>query len=469
MAVIQGTAKDDTLIGDQGNRVQPVALDKMTIQQSVSARVHFDGSDAGFHNTVGMYTYDDAGNITSTKILFGDVSGTGVTGGPSAFDLALKAGQHIGFFVAPNAAGQSDIQGMLKDGGSFHLVNTSDGAPANVNSGQPMQLAFQSSSGQWSNVHTQYWTDLFTTNTKSNVDGVQHANVTTDPVTGQLHVAFEDMKGGGDHTFLDANFTIDIGTTNAVNMAHDTKAGLGSQDVNDVIDGGAGNDKIYGLSGNDHINGDAGNDQIYGGSGNDVLNGGTGNNIVDGGSGNDYIFAGGGNDTITGGSGYDTVDFGNATSGVSVNLNKHTATGFGADTISGVEAVKGSAFNDTLTGDKGSNYLDSGAGNDVLRGGKGADTLVGGTGNDTFVWGKKDIGTGIDTVKDFGNGHDVLDLRALFQGSQKANAGNVKVVDSAEGSHLWAKVGGSFQEVAVLEGVHHTTSGDLLKAGLLLV
>lgn len=469
MAVFQGTNGNDTLIGDAGNRSQSVALDKMTIHQSVTAHVHFDGSGAGYHNTVGMYTYDDTGKITSTQLLFGNVSAGGVAGGPSAFDMALKAGQHIGFFVAPNAAGQSDIAGMMKDGGSFHLVNTSDGAPANVNSGQPMQLAFHSSNDQWSNVHTEYWTNLFTTNTNDNVDGFQHAKVTTDPVTGQMHVAFEDLLNGGDQNFHDANFTIDIGTANATMMAHATQGGHGAHDYNDAINGNAGDDTLIGLSGRDHINGGAGNDTLFGGTGDDVLNGGTGTNHVNGGAGNDYIFAGGGNDTVVGGAGYDTIDFANATNGVHVNLNAHTATGFGSDTISGVEAVRGSAFNDVLIGDKGNNALDGGAGNDILRGGKGADTLFGGAGDDTFVWGKKDVGTGIDTIKDFGNGHDVLDLHALFQGSQAANAGNVKLVDSAEGSHLWAKVGGSFVDVAVLEGVHNTTAADLLKAGMLLV
>ncbi len=458
----------DLLIGNDAAKSGAVALDKMTIHQDVKAQFHFDGSGAGFHNTIGMYSYDKAGNITSTKILFADVSAGGVANGASDFSMALKAGEQIGFFVAPDAAGQSDIQGMLADGGSFHLVNTSNGAPANVFAGQPMQLAFHSSSDQWSTVHTQYWTDLFTTNTSANVDGYQHAQVTTDPVTGQLHVAFEDLINGGDQNFYDANFTVDIGVANAVQMAHEQKAGKAVAANNDILDGGNGNDMMFGLSGNDHMNGGAGNDRMFGGSGDDLLNGGTGDNLVNGGSGNDYIFAGGGNDTVIGGAGYDTIDFFNATSGVKIDLNKHSIAGFGEGTISGVEAVRGSAFNDVLAGDKQNNALDGGAGNDVLRGGKGADTLFGGAGDDTFVWGKNDIGTGIDTVKDFGKG-DVLDLRALFQGSQAANAGNVKIVDSAEGSHLWAKVGGSFQDVAMLEGVHGTSAAELLKAGMLLV
>ncbi len=461
MAVFQGTDGNDTLVGDAGGREQAVALDKIKISTDVQAHVHFDGSGAGFHNTVGMYTYDNTGKITSTQILFADVSSGGVQGGATDFSTALKAGQHIGFFVAPNAAEKSDIQGMLKDGGSFHLVNTADGAPANVLDGKPMQLAFHSSNDQWTNVHTQYWTDLFTTNTKDNVDGFQHAKVTTDPTTGQLHVAFEDLLGGGDHNFHDANFTVDIGTVNAVMMAHDTKGSHGAHDYNDTLYGGAGDDTLIGLSGNDKIYSGTGNDKLFGGTGDDVFF------LDSGGTTGAPIFS---HASIVGGSGFDTVDFSNAAASVSVDLERHfDLTGFRHDSIWGVEGIKGSANNDSLTGDKTANVIDGGAGNDYIRGGKGADVLTGGSGDDYFYWKKSDVGTGVDYIKDFGNGKDLLNLHDVLKGSKGSFTDNVKLVDDVTGSHLWAKVGGSFQEVAVLEGVHHTSASDLLKAGLLLV
>ena len=149
----------DTLIGD-GSAGGAVNMAKMTITEAVTAKVQFDGSGAGYHNTVGMYTYDNAGNITSTKLLFNDVSAGGVAGGPAAFEMALQAGQHIGFFVAPNAAGQTDIKSLAADGVTFHLVNTANGAPANVKSGEPMQIAYETQDHQWGVVHTQYWTDI---------------------------------------------------------------------------------------------------------------------------------------------------------------------------------------------------------------------------------------------------------------------------------------------------------------------
>ena len=137
--------------------------------------------------------------------------------------------------------------------------------------------------------------------------------------------------------------------------------------------------------------------------------------------------------------------------------------------MTGIEGLVGSRFGDTLTGDKHANVLDGGAGNDVIRGGKGADVMIGGTGDDTFVWSRSDVGTGVDRIADFGNGHDVLNMADLFKGQKGNHADKVKLVDDAAGSHLMAKIGDSYVEVAMLEGVHHTSAADLLKAGMLLV
>jgi Ca2+-binding RTX toxin-like protein len=46
------------------------------------------------------------------------------------------------------------------------------------------------------------------------------------------------------------------------------------------------------------------------------------------------------------------------------------------DTLSGIENVTGTAFNDALLGNAGANVLEGGPGNDILRGGGGADTFV---------------------------------------------------------------------------------------------
>jgi Ca2+-binding RTX toxin-like protein len=90
------------------------------------------------------------------------------------------------------------------------------------------------------------------------------------------------------------------------------------------------------------------------------------------------------------------VRYTSATAGVTLNLASTSAQntgGAGTDTISNVENVTGSSFNDALTGTAGGNVIDGGVGNDVLNGGCGNDTLIGGAGSDTMIG-----GSGVDTA-----------------------------------------------------------------------
>jgi Ca2+-binding RTX toxin-like protein len=82
----------------------------------------------------------------------------------------------------------------------------------------------------------------------------------------------------------------------------------------------------------------------------------------------------------------------------------------GNDTINGLEG------DDVLTGLRGNDILNGGDDNDILNGGKGSDTLNGGlgddnligrAGNDVFILG---AGLGVDTISDFGNGQDTIQL-----------------------------------------------------------
>jgi Ca2+-binding RTX toxin-like protein len=195
---------------------------------------------------------------------------------------------------------------------------------------------------------------------------------------------------------------------------HDFKTG-------DGIDGGAGDDVLFGEVGDDTLLGGKGADQLNGGDGADTLyhDGGsiawddfatgvvtewgfepatdryvtaTGlfleDNAVDtlnGGAGDDFILTGLG-DVVDGGEGNDTlqVEFTNRTSAMTLDLSGDAAgalTAAGAGAISNVElfGVRGTKFDDSITGT---------ANVDTLYGGKGADTVNGGAGNDTLSGGE---------------------------------------------------------------------------------
>ena len=75
------------------------------------------------------------------------------------------------------------------------------------------------------------------------------------------------------------------------------------------------------------------------------------------------------------------------------------------DVLQSIEAVAGSAFADTLTGDGGDNTLlgfdgndtlEGGAGNDRLSGGGGADSLSGGDGIDLADYAGANAGVAVD-------------------------------------------------------------------------
>jgi Ca2+-binding RTX toxin-like protein len=158
----------------------------------------------------------------------------------------------------------------------------------------------------------------------------------------------------------------------------------------DLIHGGRGNDELYGEGGSDRIYGDLGDDKASGGAGDyDEVSGGLGIDTLNGGPGNyDFVDGDYGYDRMDGGPGaHDVASFatdvaGGKGAGVWVDLAKHRARGDGHDRLFRFEDVEGSAFADTLIGDKGPNRIVGGPGDDTLRGGGGADELLGGQGSD---------------------------------------------------------------------------------------
>ncbi|TCU21826.1 putative secreted protein (type I secretion substrate) [Rhizobium azibense] len=207
---------------------------------------------------------------------------------------------------------------------------------------------------------------------------------------------------------------------------NDTLTGNSSANL---MEGGAGNDTMDGAGGVDTLTyatatagvtvnlatasaqntGGAGSDTISnfenltGSAFNDTLTGDGTANIIDGAAGDD---------TMDGGGGIDWLTYAAAASAVTVNLATLTGQntgGAGTDTISNIENLTGSAFNDTLTGDNSDNVIEGGVGNDTINGSGGTDTLTyinataGITMNLATGTGQATGGAGTDTISNFEN------------------------------------------------------------------
>jgi Ca2+-binding RTX toxin-like protein len=208
---------------------------------------------------------------------------------------------------------------------------------------------------------------------------------------------------------------------------HGRQAQIVGTDGDDVLHGTPGRDVIWGGQGDDEIFGSLGNDLLCGGPGADVVHGGRGNDEVDGGGGDydraigdlgdDKVLGGAGDfdevagdlgiDIVNGGAGdhdlvhgdygwdrmsggagagdvasFATAVAGGKGSGVWASLKTHRSRGDGHDKLFGFEDLQGSAFRDTLFGDRGGNGIDGGPGDDTIFGAGGPDRINGGQGSD---------------------------------------------------------------------------------------
>ena len=146
-------------------------------------------------------------------------------------------------------------------------------------------------------------------------------------------------------------------------------------------------------------------DSITGSNAANVLEGGAGNDTLNGSGGNDTLVGGAGKDTLIGGTGVDTVVYSGSSTGMNIWLDaplfsaadspiltgaarQITASGslVNEDTLTGIENVVGSAFDDVIKSNDKLNTIDGGNGNDVLQSWVDGqnDVMNGGQGSDTI-------------------------------------------------------------------------------------
>lgn len=205
---------------------------------------------------------------------------------------------------------------------------------------------------------------------------------------------------------------------------------------------------------------------ITGTFGKDTISGTTGDDIVFADFGDDLIFGSAGADIINGSHGFDTVDYSGSPAAISIRLNEvvngqltqFAGTGGFAqgDRLVDVEAIVGSAFNDTITGNGLANELAGGDGDDRINGLGGHDRLIGGTGRDTL-----DAGNGNDTLQG-GIGSDRLiggvGVDTLVVDSMNFLGAEVSLLNG------WAiYANGDFDTLATIENVTGSTGRDTIE------
>lgn len=118
--------------------------------------------------------------------------------------------------------------------------------------------------------------------------------------------------------------------------------------------------------------------------------------------------------------------------------------------------ITGTELSETLMGRADeSDTLEGLAGDDILQGKSGNDTLTGGAGDDTFIWSVNDKGTAgspdIDTITDFTEGNNLLQLHDLLQGE------TIGDIDSMENYVSWE---------SATSTLHVSTTGDFTEGGV---
>lgn len=458
---VYGGSGDDTLSGDSGNDIlyggggpSYVDMSAFTITEDYVGSVTFLGEGAGYRNALGMYKVDDDGSIYDVDVLFPNASKVGSGGslvpGESSVEVALEAGDQVGFFIVSNGYGKGGSnQAILSDlEGSFELRNVA-GEPGNLLNDSELQLFhIDAESGKATGVRSQYGYDIYHSaafpeaDYEPNPDNFPHTVGKVNSVSGEVFLGFEDLRGGGDKDYDDTVFSFDVGVSNARVLDPNIAYGEGGDDSplddsgegpvetpldaseNDHLIGGSGQDQIFGMAGHDRGEGGDGSDQLWGNSGHDTLSGGAGDDNISGGkdadelrggSGNDMLDGNSGDDSLLGESGNDRLDGSSGDDSLSGGNGHDTlAGGSGEDSLSGGlgnDSLAGGSGHDSLSGDDGTDRLEGGKGDDDLFGGKGSDKLYGGSGaDDLFGEDGKDYlngGSGDDRLEG-GAGNDRL-------------------------------------------------------------
>lgn len=273
---VEGGTGDDTIYGDGGN-------------EPTIATITFEAEEAGYLNTLGVYTIDpDTGAIGNVEIAFENSSAIGSGGDLSAGDsytYVTDPGSEVGVFLISQGFSQNDYSALGAGTLEFRDAN---GDQATVDTTNPTLVHVAEDGTETALYGDIYHTAAHGGNEALNADGLLHTAGFGENADGSVTLGFEDIYNLGDQDYDDPIFTVSVeGAGSSFNNAH-YDVGTPADpldDGDDVLFGDEGADEIHGGGGDDEITGGDGADTLYGGADQDTFLGGDVGEVVDGGDG----------------------------------------------------------------------------------------------------------------------------------------------------------------------------------------
>nr|WP_269769548.1 M10 family metallopeptidase C-terminal domain-containing protein [Roseomonas rubea] len=399
---MRGNAGNDTMVGAGGIDTLDYGTGGNGVSLDLALGTGFDGL-SGFDSVIG---FEYVIGSRSGDIVTGTSAGETIDGGDGNDNLNGAAGSDLiiggtGFDTVFYAGGHAAISAIVQ-------FNGTSGHSATVTSAMGVDTLrdFEAINGSING-------DSITIQSIDDVSGFQARGFGgNDTIIGPLNRSF-----GAFADYLTPGVTSGVSVNLATGFATDGYGGtdlllsigaVRGSTLGDTMLGSGANERFRGRAGNDLLNGGGGTGDVVdyaqstaavsvdlllqraqdGEGGTDTIIGfeevraSTGNDTIRGTAADEAFQPFNGNDSVAGGLGQDRVIYGFAsgnvpspTAAVTVNLVTGIAQdGWGGtDTLSSIERVTGTAFNDSMLGGAEGNRFRGQAGNDTLDGGLGGD------------------------------------------------------------------------------------------------
>lgn len=386
--ILKGGGGDDTLVGGAG-------LDTLNGEAGINTASYANSTVAvtvDLRRTTAQISTGDANGdiLTNIRNLTGSIYADTLTASASGSVLLGNGGNDT---LIAGAGADTLIGGTGSNTASY--ANSTAGVTVNLQLAGAQVSTGDANGDILTNIQHIIGTNLADTLTAATVGSVLRGNGGND--TFFAGAGADTFDGGiGSDTVSYAASTAGI-TVDLRSSGYQTSAGLASGDRFTAVE------NIIGSAHADTITAANSGGTLKGGGGDDTLIGGVGVDILDGEGGNN------------------TASYANSTLGVTVDLRLATAQvsagNASGDTLTNIQNLTGSAYDDTLT---------LGTNPGILRGSTGNDTLISGAGDDTL-----DGGADMDTAS-YANATTAVTVDLALAGAQNTGGAGTDTFISIE-------------------------------------